>query len=184
MRAKLTLQERIKRAAKIREGKEKANTKKTAEYTQSHSFKVNKIIAFFFAAYILVTLIPYYPSFFSTQEIVTSSNFYLDRGTIIYIHTDKNSEYEIKGTTMGSHAFHEGDTIISRKNLVYKIKNIYHKKYAFSYPLDKQLYLLILFASFTTVLIIMVLSKDYRMERFHTNITLITIIFFLIYLTS
>lgn len=186
MRTKLTLQERIKRATKIREGKEKANAEMTAAYVQSNSYKTKKLITIFLSCYVLLTLIPYYPSFFDTQEIVRFNDYYGAgrAGNIIVIETDKGNEYEIKGSIMGSHAFHNGDVIVSQKNMLYKTKAIYHIKYQLSYPIDKQIVLFILVASLTLVLIIMMASKDYRTDRAYTNITLATFGFLIFYLTS
>jgi hypothetical protein len=186
MRTKLTVQERIKRATKIREGKEKANVEMTAAYVQSNSYKLKKLITISLSCYVLLSLIPNYPSFFDTQEIVTFNDYYGAgrAGNIIVIDTDQGNEYEIKGSIMGSHAFHTCDTIISQKNLIYKTKAIYHKKYQLNYPIDKQIVLLTLVASLTLVLIMMLVLKDYRTDRAYTNITLATLGFLIFYIST
>lgn len=164
---KLTKEERIKRAHRIRAEKEQFIRENHELYLQSSSFKIQKIITIVFSFYLLITLIPYEPEFLNSTEFVRNIDNRLGDNTsrVVYITTNLGNQYQIYGRTMGKHAFSLGDEIISRRNILFKTRNIIHTKYNVYYPIDKQLGLLIFFTAVTIVMVILILSKDFRMNR-------------------
>jgi hypothetical protein len=183
---KLSREERIKRAQRIREEKELFNKENKERYLQSLDFKIQKIISLIFTAYLLITFIPYEPSFLCKTEFVRDIDNRLgsSTGRVIYITTNLGNEYQIFGRVMGKHAFRLGDEIISRKNILLKTRNIVHLKYGIYYPIDKQLGLLIFFAALVIVMVILLVSKDYRMEKPFYTIILGAFVLFALYLDT
>jgi len=164
---KFSREERIKRAQRIRSKKELFNKENKGRYLQSFSFKSQKTITLVFSTYLLITFIPYYPQFLYKTEFIRDIDNRLgsNTGRIIYITTNLGNEYQVFGKVMGKHAFSLGDEIISRRNIVFKTRNIVHLKYDIYYPIDKQLGLLIFLTALVVVMVVLLLSRDYRMER-------------------
>lgn len=183
---KLSREERIKRAQKIREEKELLEKESKERYLQSFHFKVQKIITLVFSAYLLITFIPYEPEFLQKTEFVRDIDNRLgsNSGRIVYVTTNLGNEYQIFGKVMGTHAFSLGDELISRRNILFKTRNIVHLKYNIYYPIDKQLGLLIFFTAVVVVMIILLVSKDYRMEKPFYGIIVFAFLLFAFYLDT
>jgi hypothetical protein len=183
---KLTQAERIARAKKIREEKERVQKENTDRYLNSSNYRIQKLITLIFVAYAIITFIPIEPRVFAKEETVMYVDNTMGTNTsrVITITTDQGNDYLIQGRSMGKHAFSVGDQIISMRNLLYKTRDIVHVKYEWMYPIDKQLGLLIFFTALTVVMIICILSRDYRIERGFYMVTLVNSILFYFYLES
>lgn len=182
--AKLNQDERIARANKIRQEKEKVHAENSERYLNGIQLKIKNGFTLFFFIYILISFIPFYPEVFNEEQTVTFSDYYRvpKFGPVITISTNHSNSYKVAGKNMDNHSFHVGDTVITRKNILFKTKLICHKKYGLSYPIDKLFGMTLLLIILELVLIILLLSKDYRIELVYNLFVVVQFIVFLIYL--
>ena len=190
---KLSQEERIKRADKIRDDRRIDEIENTKEYLEGNSFKIKRALTLFIVTYILISFIPFYPYALRDEQVVTFTDYYIayDSGRtvsapmpIIKISTNKSNNYEIQGRAIGNHAIKNGDTIITYKNILFKTTLIYNKKFKHFYSLDTHFELLILLSIISIALIILFFIKSYKAKIMYNIMTGIALMVLLIYLIN
>lgn len=172
---KLSVEERIKRANNIRQEKENKHRENIELYRVGNEFRIQKVLTFLFVSYVLISLLPVYPNIFKKVERVIFNSYYIAPkfGPVIVMSTDAGNDYKINGKEMGERAFHNGDTIIAVKNVLYKTRKLYHKNYKVYYSANYSNALLILLIITGIMLILLLLFKDYKLRFFYSILTFI-----------